>query len=108
MCCLEINSNLGGITGSVSISTSTTTKVTLGFKPSQLIVHHKTNGIIKLISSYYNTIPDIVGRYGVDGYGEAYTIPQSQKNRIASIDSDGFTYNATSDSNARIEYIAYK
>lgn len=95
----ELNSNLKKIeTGSVQLSTSTTTKVTLGYKPSLLFVimylNNVGSGNNAFLGCYYDSAFDtshiLVG-------SSWYTLPlNSSNNCVRSIDDDGFTMNKSS------------
>lgn len=109
----KLNSNLKKLdSGVVSLSTSSTTKVTLGYKPSLLIIIMYLDGISitsneTFMGGYYDsevsTDTILVGT-------ASNIVPNNGYNRLNSIDDDGFTIgkSATTTTYKYCKYYAVK
>lgn len=96
-------------TGSVTLSTSSTTKVTLGFKPKYLALritnNSESNYVMNIYDERYSTSASI--NAGTNTYMTNVALNGTTQNRLKSIDSDGFTINKTgSSSYTKLEYFA--
>lgn len=96
-------------TGSVTLSTSSTTKVTLGFKPKYLAYritnNSESNYVMNIYDERYSTSASI--NAGTGTYMTNVALNGTTQNRLKSIDSDGFTINKTgSSSYTKLEYFA--
>ena len=105
----NLNSNLGIVRGKVNVSTTNSTVISLGFKPSLLVVTQVEPDGYSLINTYSDKDSNSVSRY-VPGYTaqERYNLPTSNLNRINSINNDGFIFGAVNEPGTVIEYIAVK
>lgn len=100
----------------VTVSTSGTTKVTLGFKPKHVDVYFRTDSTHWRLLSYDEDISSTSGFYTTrigssEGTGE-YSFTSTETGSLASIDNDGFTLASISSSQASSvattgTYIAY-
>ena len=82
-------------TGTFTTSGTTTTKVTTGFQPKYLAVLRITSGTTQDTLNIYDA--DVTTSYAYIGLSNSgslrYALPSTTQYRIASIDSDGFTFN---------------
>lgn len=88
--------------GTFTSSTSDTTKITLGFNPKTLIVFgaHASGGSQLFVHRYENG-----SCYRHTGASVSnVSLPSTGINTIASIDSDGFTFNKTSNAGTLYYY----
>lgn len=97
MALINVNTQAGTAIKSdtVTVSTSATTKVTLGFKPKHVDVYFRTDSTHWRLLSYDEDISSTSGFYATkiassEGSGE-FAFPSTETGSIASIDNDGFT-----------------
>lgn len=90
--------------GSVTLSTSSTTTVSIGFKPKKLTVRQGTN-TVGIYDEEYSTTKYF--RANTGAYLGAIDLGTTSANRLYSINDDGFTYNkSNSSSNVDLYYFA--
>lgn len=80
--------------GTVTTSTSATTKVVCGFKPKYIcvVIFHSSSVFHTLMyDEDYSSSTQLVGSTSTSSI--SYAVPTSTNNRLASIDNDGFTLN---------------
>ena len=97
--------------GTMTVSLTATTKVTLGYKPKiLLIINGQTSQTAALttISAYNESVATNSAKYLSKDTSTDYTIPNNEINKIASIDDDGFTFNKSSVEGKLFRYVAIK
>lgn len=97
--------------GKLTLSTSTTTKVTLGYKPKKLLIIHEQNSstpTITPIQIYDEAVDPNSFKFESASETKNIPLPSTAINRLASIDDDGFTFNKATSSGSLFRYVAIK
>ena len=101
----------GGTTvvrGTASKTTTASTKITLGWKPTFVMIYNITNANAIHSTLIWDSARPNVQQYSY-GNNVNLSMPTTSVNQIASIDDDGFTVNKSGTAVlASIEYIAIK
>lgn len=90
------------VSGVAILSTSTTTKITLGFKPSYVALCGATRNAP--ISVYNKDVSTTSYFSSSSSYAASYNLPSSEVGRFYTIDDDGFTVNKASASTTTALY----
>ena len=99
--------NNGGAIGQFNASTSTTTHISLGFKPKVIIVHRNSNsGVINVYDEDYSTTVER-RRGGTSANFTEMNIGGTDNSHFYSIDDDGFTWAKRGSDDYALFYVAY-